>query len=264
MFFGAFLTPILLLLIFNIVIYVLIIRVIILHYIQKKKRQLKHTSISTKEILKLMLSFVGIMSLFGMSWLFAIFTFVSGSDGASFAAQMMFTLLNVFQGFFVFIFFVVLNSDCREAWKSLLTPWNTTDGKKLKSKLTLSSKEIPSSSSNIYSTHRNVSNLRKRDLSQDTLKTVSTTFEEVGPDIVIDNEDVYEETTEEPVYEEYKEEVVKEKENLKPSTSKDDLSSPRIERRFTTRNTHQIEKAELDFFEDPTNDSEDDDDETKL
>lgn len=162
-FFGAFLTPILLLLIINVVIYILILRVLILHYIRKKQRMSKDT-MSTSEILKIMLSFIGIMFLFGLSWLFAIFTFDAGNDEASFAAQMMFTLLNVFQGFFVFIFFVVLNSDCRDAWKNLLTPWNKSKSLKSKFDLTSSKEDSSSTSANVYSkTSTLMANLRKHE-----------------------------------------------------------------------------------------------------
>lgn len=60
------------------------------------------------------------MSIYGLSWTFGALV-ISGDDvNASFGLQLTFTLLNSFQGFFVFIFFCVLGKDAKEAWKELL------------------------------------------------------------------------------------------------------------------------------------------------
>ena len=66
-------------------------------------------------------SYSGIMILFGITWLFAVFTFITEPD-ISFIVQFFFAFFNTFQGFFIFVFFVLLNGESREAWKSLLSP----------------------------------------------------------------------------------------------------------------------------------------------
>ena len=63
-----------------------------------------------------MISISGVMFLFGLTWLFAILTF-SGSG----AFQILFTVFNSLQGFFIFLFFCVFNKEAVESWKELLS-----------------------------------------------------------------------------------------------------------------------------------------------
>ena len=74
---------------------------------------------TTAEAVKLLLSSFGIMCLFGLTWLFAVFTFTSHNAEVSFALQFVFAFFNVFQGFYIFLFFVVLSRDARKAWRGL-------------------------------------------------------------------------------------------------------------------------------------------------
>ena len=120
-FLVAFLLPTFLVLILNVVIYVLVIRVIILHAVRKNKRMNK-SSLSISEVVKMLLFWSGIMVLFGLTWLFAILTFITESN-ASFIIQFFFAFFNTFQGFFIFLFLIILNKDSRDAWKLLLCPW---------------------------------------------------------------------------------------------------------------------------------------------
>ena len=120
-FLVAFLLPTFLVLILNVVIYVLVIRVIILHAVRKNKRMNK-SLLSISEVVKMLLFWSGIMVLFGLTWLFAILTFVTESN-ASFIIQFFFAFFNTFQGFFIFLFLIILNKDSRDAWKLLLCPW---------------------------------------------------------------------------------------------------------------------------------------------
>ena len=83
------------------------------------------------------------MALFGLTWLFAIFTVsFSGQNGVF---QILFTIFNSFQGFFIFLFFCVLNKEARDSWKELFRSKYTYKSKKDSSqiaqtnKLTLSS-----------------------------------------------------------------------------------------------------------------------------
>ena len=63
-----------------------------------------------------------VMSLFGLTWLFGALTVTGfGSAAASTAFQILFVLLNAFQGFFIFLFFCVLSKDARESWLELLS-----------------------------------------------------------------------------------------------------------------------------------------------
>ena len=57
------------------------------------------------------------MSLFGLTWLFAILTF--SVTGLREAFQILFTLFNSFQGFFIFLFFCAINKEARESWKEM-------------------------------------------------------------------------------------------------------------------------------------------------
>ena len=98
--------------------YVLIIRVLVLHTTGKIKR--KETSLTASVSLKMLASYSSIMILFGLAWLFAVFTFIT-EPSVSFIAQFFFCLFNILQGFFIFIFFIVLSNDSRDAWRSLLS-----------------------------------------------------------------------------------------------------------------------------------------------
>ena len=217
-----------------------------------------------------MLSFIGIMSLFGISWIFAVFTFTSKSPGAAFAAQLMFTLFNVFQGFFIFIFFVVLNNDTREAWKNLLTPWKSNrdySKKGSSSKATLSttsrghdkSSKSKSSDNHFGKKGTLASDLKQRNQSLPSIHSLDCNV--AVPNIYsIDDEET---TINEPpsvLYEEVKKEKgeqEEEEEDDKAYLNGKAIKDLRIERKFTVRNTHQIEKADLDF---KTNDGDNDDD----
>ena len=68
---------------------------------------------------RLMISITGVMFLFGLSWLFAALTITV--PGVRYTFQILFTVLTAFQGFFVFLFFCLLNKEAREFWKEVLT-----------------------------------------------------------------------------------------------------------------------------------------------
>ena len=57
------------------------------------------------------------MFLFGLTWLFAILTF--SVTGLRETFQILFTLLNSFQGFFILLFFCAINKEARESWKEI-------------------------------------------------------------------------------------------------------------------------------------------------
>ena len=103
--------------IFNIVIFIWVIVVLVRHTRGTAAR--KKESVSKKTIIRLMISVSGVMFLFGLTWLFAILTF--SVTGLRQAFQILFTIFNSFQGFFIFVFFCVFNKEVLESWKELLS-----------------------------------------------------------------------------------------------------------------------------------------------
>ena len=140
----AFLCPIFIILIFNVIMCILIIRVLVLHTMGKIKR--KETSLTASDSFKMLASYSSIMVLFGLAWLFAVFTFIT-EPSISFIVQFFFCLFNILQGFFIFFFFIVLSNDSRDAWRSLFSKQKV--GKKYKttqSNVSLTKQNMPSSS----------------------------------------------------------------------------------------------------------------------
>ena len=66
-----------------------------------------------------MISISGVMFLFGLTWFFAILTFSVTGPRETF--QILFTVFNSLQGFFIFLFFCVFNKEALESWKELLS-----------------------------------------------------------------------------------------------------------------------------------------------
>ena len=57
------------------------------------------------------------MILFGLTWISAAFTFIS-EPSVSYTVQFIFAFCNAFQGFFIFVFFILLNKEYRKTWKA--------------------------------------------------------------------------------------------------------------------------------------------------
>ena len=114
---GALLAPVLAVVAFNVVIFVLVMSVLIKHSKKKIKRARASADGSSKEAtIRLLISIFSIMNIYGLTWLFAIFTFTEGT----FAFQLLFAIFNSLQGFFLFLFFCVLGKEARESWATLL------------------------------------------------------------------------------------------------------------------------------------------------
>ena len=116
-FWGAFLAPILAIVIFNTVIFIWIIVVLIRH--SKGQAAQRKETVDKQTIIRLLISISGVMFLFGPTWLFAILTF--SFPGLRETGSVLFTIFNVFQGFFIFLFFCVISKEARESWKELLS-----------------------------------------------------------------------------------------------------------------------------------------------
>ena len=68
------------------------------------------------------MSIASVMFLFGLTWLFGALTVTGfGDSKASTAFQVLFVILNAFQGFFIFLFFCVFSKDARDSWLELLS-----------------------------------------------------------------------------------------------------------------------------------------------
>ena len=110
MFFGAFLGPILLVMVFNFTAFITVMAVLVRHLLRRTKGSNKMGT-----ALQMTASVVSISALFGLTWVFGALT-VSKAD---LAFQVIFALSNSFQGFLIFIFFCALNKEVQLAWKQL-------------------------------------------------------------------------------------------------------------------------------------------------
>ena len=72
-------------------------------------------ALSRKAIILIMIRVGGVMFLFGLTWIFAILTF--SVPGLRETFQILFTVFNSFQGFFIFLFLCVFNKDAQESWR---------------------------------------------------------------------------------------------------------------------------------------------------
>lgn len=101
---------------FNLVLFVSII-VVVIRFIKRKKS--KSNSMDLKAIIRITLNIFGLMFLFGLTWLFAIFTF--SASGLRETFQLLFTFFNSFQGAFIFLFTCVLSPEARKGWRSMFS-----------------------------------------------------------------------------------------------------------------------------------------------
>ncbi len=111
-FFGAFLVPILLIVLFNSVVFVVVVTVLVKHLGRTAKGSTERKE-RIRGILRLVAIVGALIALFGLTWLFAALT---ASDGST-AFQVIFAIFNTTQGFFIFLLFCVVNSDARQLWK---------------------------------------------------------------------------------------------------------------------------------------------------
>ena len=156
--FGVFLGPIFAILLFNIVVFVLVIRVLLKH--SRRKIVGATDGKKYKGTLKTLISIVSIMVMFGLSWLFGAFTI----SGASIVFSWLFVIFNSLQGFFLFLFFCVVGKDARDEWKSFFT---CGQSKRKKRKLETSRGTVRSktgrsgSTADTYLTNRRSDTIRK-------------------------------------------------------------------------------------------------------
>lgn len=112
-FFGAFLGPIFAILLFNSTIFVIVTIVLIKH---NQKRYNNSDKAKPQTIVRLIISIMVVMVLFGLMWIFGAFTIREAST----AFQFVFAILNSLQGFFIFLFFCAFRKESRELWLQVL------------------------------------------------------------------------------------------------------------------------------------------------
>ena len=202
---------------------------------------------TTGEAVKLLLSSVGIMCLFGLTWLFAVFTFTSSNADVYFALQFLFAFFNAFQGFYIFLFFVVLSSDAREAWRGLLCKCLIKEE---------SSKYEPHSSSTKTT---NVKTSKPYSSYSSKISTFANSKSEEGDDhhdlMELDTKPNIDSNEKLPPYNINKVKPVGSNYGEDPFDEKP--KGFRLHRHSTTRRGHHVEKAEMDFYHDFDEDDND-------
>ena len=106
--------PILLLVLFNLVVFIMILRILIKHSYRKFKKTKPDRRV--KGILKTSISLFSITVMFGLQWLFGALTIAD----ASLAFQWLFVIFCTLQGFFLFFFFVIVGDDSRNEWMDIM------------------------------------------------------------------------------------------------------------------------------------------------
>lgn len=123
--YGIFLVPLFSIIVFNVIIFVMVARVLIRHS-RRTASKLKDTKGKTVNTVKLLISIVCVMVMFGLSWLFGALSV----DKAATVFQWFFAISTTSQGFLLFILLCVVNNDAREEWKKLLTCYRYQGKKK--------------------------------------------------------------------------------------------------------------------------------------
>ena len=116
MFFCVFLGPILVLVAFNTILFVLVIRVVLINAFSRKIVDLKNDA-RVRKTLRMLFSIISIMLMFGIQWLFGAFTI----GEVSIVFQWLFVIFSTLQGFVLFLFFVGLNKEARDEWLRVFT-----------------------------------------------------------------------------------------------------------------------------------------------
>ena len=209
------------------------------------------------------------MTLLRLTW-GPVFTSVGVDTNcdAAFALQWMFVFFNSLQGFFVFIFFVVLSAEARNSWLNLLFPcYSSTGPPTSKSHIrytgeTSSTMKQNTFSSNEYSSMTLEESAHKEELSHEMIVIGHSVInEQEAKDNFLDLNTV-ETALGDKRGTEIQEVSEKSKQRLLEDTSKDaegKVLRARVKRVSTKRKTHHVETCEVDFFDKFSDESEGDD-----
>ena len=118
-FWIAFLGPVFAIILFNVVVYVVVIFILIKHTRGSLAR--KKEKLNRKTTIRLIISISGVMFLFGLSWLFGALTITDSAQGLRSTFSALFTVFTSLQGFFIFLFFCIFSQEARELWKETLS-----------------------------------------------------------------------------------------------------------------------------------------------
>ena len=110
-FYGAFLTPVALIVLLNIIMFIRIIYVL-----HNRLQGSRAHSNRDREILQRLRSIFAVMCLIGLTWVFGFLTIST----AKIVYQYLFVVFNSSQGLFIFLFHCALKSEVRKAWKECL------------------------------------------------------------------------------------------------------------------------------------------------
>jgi len=111
-FYGAFLAPVSLILIWNIISFVSVTRV--MWGSTKPKTLVKSVHGDISDRIRRIFS---VVVLFGLTWTFAIFAI----NGGGTVFQYLFCIFNSLQGFFIFIFYCALHKELKTFWMRTIT-----------------------------------------------------------------------------------------------------------------------------------------------
>ncbi|KAK3082602.1 hypothetical protein FSP39_000243, partial [Pinctada imbricata] len=108
-FYAAFMAPVSLSLLLNVIVFILVMRTICKRSSQPIQANKKQKS----DIKKQLRSAVVLLVMLGLGWVVAFFAV----SVATFTFQLLFTIINSLQGFCIFLFHCLLNNDVRTHWK---------------------------------------------------------------------------------------------------------------------------------------------------
>lgn len=108
---GTVLIPIYLVMLFNYVIFVIVVLVIVKKMCRGQNVSAKTNQSSTAN-LKLMMGIFSVSVVLGLTWIFGAFIVSESSQ----LFRYLFVILNVFQGFIFFVFIVLIGADGRAFW----------------------------------------------------------------------------------------------------------------------------------------------------
>lgn len=148
--YGLFLVPLFVIIIFNTISFVLVIRVIMKH---RKTHQKKKSDRS--QYIKTIVIVFCLMSMFGLFWILG----AASVQQASIFFEWPFIVLNTSQGILLFIFVALINA--REEWSSLLT-CRRYSGKKKTSLISSKGYKINSTKNSISANKTSVSTISSR------------------------------------------------------------------------------------------------------
>ena len=121
-FFGAFIGPIFLVLVFTVIMFLATLIGILCHSRKNLKIKTPKKAVKRKGTARMMFSLLGVIVLFGGSWVFAVFTVngapvtVTFAEGTLELFHLLFVVFTSLQGLFIFLVFVVFSKEARELW----------------------------------------------------------------------------------------------------------------------------------------------------